>query len=226
MPTTAVGFRLGHDETGRQQTLIVTHNGLRHTAHGLYGTRGTVCRPSPPFGQNPVHAQIARMRQAHASLLRRGFTRLLIPPACVHLEVDEPPLADHPYGPDAPRPHRALVEAFVGAAPTGPRGLEEAITDFYMAIGVPHRPSTSGYTLAPASTPAHLVRPYRQLAAGERIECGRGEPAGYTVTPEEVRLRVGSAEHRLTPEQVVQMQADLTALLYLQRARREAHRGT
>ncbi|MBO8203174.1 hypothetical protein [Streptomyces smyrnaeus] len=224
MPTTVLGFRLGHDETGRQQTLIVTHNGLRHAAHGRYGKPGTVCRPSPPFGQHPVHAQIARLRQVHADLMRRGFTRVLIPPACVRLEVDEPPLADHPYGPGAPGPHRALVEAFVGAAPAGARELEEAITDFYAAIGAPRRRTTSGYTLAPASTSPHLARPYRQLAAGRLIECGRGAPVGYTVTPEKVRLRVGSAEHRLTQEQIVQLLADLTALLYLQRARRAAGR--
>ncbi|MGP3991579.1 hypothetical protein [Streptomyces sp. 3N207] len=143
-------------------------------AHGPYGKPGTVCRPSPPFGQNPVHAQIARIRQEHAALLRRGFTRILIPPACVLLEeVDEPPLADHPYGPDAPHPHRELVEAFVGAVPAEGRELEEAITGFYTAIGAPRRPAPTGYTLGPclhASAPGtHLPAVGRRPAHRARL---------------------------------------------------------
>lgn len=220
MPTTVVGYRLGNDMSSRQTTLIVTENGLRHRAHGLYGCRGTVSKPAVGSGQNPVHAQVAHLRQEYATALRRDPARVLIPPASVRLDLDEPPLAERPYGPDAPPPHPALIDAFIDAAPSTHRELEEAIHDFYTAIGAPTRPLHPGPPFSPASVPPQVAQALRTLAHGRPVHSTLRGVISYTVTPGTVRLHVGRAGEDLDYRQVLHLQAALTAWLHLNRTHR------
>src|SRR5882757_514276 len=136
MATTVVGFRLGAAERDQQVTIVVTEKGLLHRAHGRYGKQGRVSRPSPPVGENPVHARVGDLRAQYASYRNRGYKEL-IGPASVQLDVDEPVPHHHPYGENAPPPDPELFAAFAAAAPAS-RRLEDAIRAFYQAIGAPH----------------------------------------------------------------------------------------
>ncbi|MFF3337837.1 hypothetical protein [Streptomyces flavidovirens] len=196
----------------------MTETGVRHICRGVYGGQGAFSRPEPPArSENPVHGQILRLRAIHAKYLDQGYTRALIPPACVHLDVTEPPLHSHPYGKDAPRPHPELFAAFVGSAPGSPARLEEAIHDFYTAIGAPARPlhldrlARSG----PPPLPPRAAAMLRTLACGAKVASPDCRAVGYSVTADAVRLRVGRAGEALDRKAVVELQAALTAWLRL-----------
>ncbi|MEU3725341.1 hypothetical protein AB0E73_21825, partial [Streptomyces sp. NPDC031705] len=142
MGTTVVGFRLGSDTKGRQATVVLTQAGVLHQSTGLLGMAPRPTRPHPPVAPDPhpVPRQAAELRKVYAALHHRGFDRELIPPACVRLDTDERPLHAEPFGPRAPRPHPELIEEFTGAAPAGPRTLDDALAAFYTEIGLVPRP--------------------------------------------------------------------------------------
>ncbi|MGW8378875.1 hypothetical protein [Streptomyces sp. ODS28] len=220
MPTTVVGFRLGDDTRSRQTTLLVTENGLLHHAHGVYGHRGTCSRPRVPTGEHPVRTHIAALRRSHDKALRAGHTRVLIPPASIRLDLEEPPLARRPYGPDAPQPYPELIDAFTDAAPAAPRELQSAIRDFYDAIGLPTRPPRPAPPSKSASVPPLVAHALRALTRGEQLDARLRGPLGYTITPDAVRLHAGRAGEDLDYPQVVQLQAALTAWLHFNQPRR------
>ncbi|MFI0742787.1 hypothetical protein ACH4PU_32600 [Streptomyces sp. NPDC021100] len=214
MATVVVGFRLG---TGtRQATVIVSQSGRLYLAEGLYGQRGRVLRPRVSHGKYPVHTQVAAFRAEHADRLRRGYDKVLIPPACVRLERDEPPLHPHPYGPNAPESDPQLLEEFVAMAPSRPQELEQAIYDFLTTIGLPaRRRDIPRPRTATAATPPRPVGYTRILAQGGQITSSPRRPVGYRITPETVRLHVGAAGDVLEHGEVVELWAALDAWLQL-----------
>ncbi|WP_405747205.1 hypothetical protein OG422_29105 [Streptomyces sp. NBC_01525] len=157
----------------------------------------------------------------HAERLRRGYTEVLIPPTSLRLDVTEPPLADHPWGADAPGPDPALINEFTGAAPGTPRSLEEAIRDFYTAIGAPSRPqhldrlARAGAPRAAAPVPPKVAALMRALAHGSRIASPAHHSTGYDITADTVRLRVGHAAEHLDRQGVTELHATLSAWLRL-----------
>ncbi|MFI6642676.1 hypothetical protein [Streptomyces sp. NPDC050504] len=215
MATTVVGFGLGDDAKSRQMTVLVTQTGVRHLARGPYGPRCTLSVPCPPSGRNPVHAQISNLRAEHSLYVRRGYTRVLIPPACVSVDVDEHPMPPRPDDAYRPERHRELLEAFVAAAPDEPRELEEAIHDFYTAVGVPARPRPVPPPVAPPQPPPRIQALLHTLAHGRTITSPPVSAINYRVTADTVRLHVGTAGEDLDRRRVTELHAALTAWLHL-----------
>ncbi|NML55255.1 hypothetical protein HHL19_29460 [Streptomyces sp. R302] len=215
--TLTVGFRLGNDTTGRQVTVLVTETGVLHRAHGLYGRLPRVSPPvaSPALaatlpalrGDNPLARRIAELRTEHAAYTRKGYTRPLIPPAVVRVDVKEHPPQDRMR-------HRELVHAFTDAAPTTPRSLEAAIKEFRTLLGLPTRPE--GIAPAPRGRPLppRVTAMLRTLAHGSAITPTRPRPVGWTVTGRAVRLHVGAAGEDLDRAAVLDLQAALSAWLH------------
>ncbi|MET8295107.1 hypothetical protein ABZW02_13710 [Streptomyces sp. NPDC005180] len=164
MGTVVVGFRLGWDRKGRQATVVLTQAGVLHHSSGLLGLAARPARPHAPAGPDPhpVPRQAAILRRLYADLHRQGYTRELIPPACVRLDTEEQPLHSRPWGEHAPRAHPELIAEFTGAAPAAPGSLEDALTAFYTAIGLtPPGPGRS-------ARPARPRRSGRPCAASPR----------------------------------------------------------
>ncbi|MFJ8018387.1 hypothetical protein [Streptomyces sp. NPDC096339] len=217
MGTTVVGFRLGSDTKGRQATLVLTQAGVLHQSTGLLGMAPRPAKPHAPIAPDPhpVPRQAAELRRVYAALLDRGFTRELIPPACVRLDVDEHPLHERPYGPNAPRPHPELIEDFTGAAPAGPGSLEDALTAFYTAVGLMPRPRTP-FPPKTVGVPPQVRNALRVLGEGRTMASRPGRGVRWTVTTSGVRLHVGTVGETLTPREVAELQAALTAWLHHQ----------
>ncbi|MFE3881626.1 hypothetical protein ACFXPQ_01635 [Streptomyces lydicus] len=217
MPTMVVGFRLGNG--ARQATALVTQTGRLHLASGLYGQLGRASRPQMPSGENPVHARMMNLRNLHAKYTGRGYHEVLIPPACVRLQVEEPPLADgqiHRPDPAAPE----LVGEFAGAAPSRPQKLEHAIYAFYAAIGAPARPRGPVPTPrpAPAALTPRAAELRRLLSKGAQLTGPAHSPSGYSVTADGVCLSSRHGGARLNRDDVVELHAALTAWLTLNQA--------
>ncbi|MEV4500853.1 hypothetical protein [Streptomyces klenkii] len=218
MPTVVVGFRLGNDATGYQLTAIASATGRIHINHGLYGRTGRTERAYSPNGPNPAHRAIASLRELRVKKVRQGYTRTLIAPSSVRLDVEEF-VPDEQRGREVPAPE--LVEAFVSTAPAKPpeTGLEDAIRSFYEAIGAPARPQHFE-RLARAGTPSTPLPPrtaalLRTLSRGEVVASPVRAAVGYTVSAETVRLHVGRVGEDLDHAAIVQLQAALSAWLRL-----------
>ncbi|MEU1307836.1 hypothetical protein ABZ419_02915 [Streptomyces cinnamoneus] len=218
MSTVVVGFRLGNDATGYQLTAIASATGRIHINHGLYGRTGRTERASNPTEPNAAHRAIASLRELHVKKVRQGYTRTLIAPSAVRLDVDEV-LPAEKWGPEVPAPE--LVEAFVSTAPAKPpeTRLEDAIRSFYKAIGSPARPQHFE-RLARAGAPSAPLPPrtaslLRTLSHGEVVASPVRAAVGYTVSAETVRLHVGRVGQDLDHAAVVELQAALSAWLRL-----------
>ncbi|MCY0929442.1 hypothetical protein OTB20_25230 [Streptomyces sp. H27-H1] len=228
MPTTVMGFRLGCDERGRQVTVVLTEAGVLHRCNGPMGLAAKPAKPGvpPSVDPHPVPRQAAKLRKIHADLTSKGYTRALIPPACVRLEISEHPLHEHPYGPDAPPPHPELVEEFVGLAPSGPRSLDEAVRAFYTAIGISSRPK---HPIPPRQVPTPLPprasSALRVLTSGSAITSPARRTVGWRITADGVRLHVGPSGEDLTPREIADLQAALAAWLRLNPTHSEQRTG-
>ncbi|MER6215407.1 hypothetical protein ABT213_15230 [Streptomyces sp. NPDC001674] len=211
MGTVVVGFRLGWDRKGRQATVVLTQAGVLHHSSGLLGLAARPARPHAPAGPDPhpVPRQAAILRRLYADLHRQGYTRELIPPACVRLDTEEQPLHSRPWGEHAPRAHPELIAEFTGAAPAAPGSLEDALTAFYTAIGLTPRSRAVG----PPGAPPAVREALRGLAEGRTLSSRPRRGAGWTVTGAGVRLHVGRVGEDLSPGEVAELQAALTAWL-------------
>ncbi|MCX4529932.1 hypothetical protein OG982_30300 [Streptomyces sp. NBC_01551] len=216
MGTMVVGFRLGSDAKGRQATLVLTEAGVLHQSTGLLGMAPRPAKPHAPIAPDPhpVPRQAAQLRKAYAALTSRGYTRELIPPACLRLDTDEHPLHTHPYGPHAPRPHPELIADFTGAAPARPGSLEDALDAFYTAIGITPRPRTP-FPPGTAAVPPRVREALRTLTDGQALTSGPRPGPGWTVTAAGVRLHAGTMSKTLGPREAAELQAALTAWLRL-----------
>ncbi|WP_327359920.1 hypothetical protein [Streptomyces sp. NBC_01296] len=214
MGTMVVGFRLGSDAKGRQATLVLTEAGVLHQSTGLLGIAPRPAKPHAPIAPDPhpVPRQAAALRKVYRALIGRGYTRELIPPACVRLETDEHPLHAQPYGPHAPHPHPELIAEFTGAAPAGSGSLEDALAAFYTAIGITPRPRTP-FPPGTATVPPHVREALRTLTGGQALTSGPRRGPGWTVTAAGVRLHAGTTSQTLDPREVAELQAALTAWL-------------
>lgn len=156
-------------------------------------------KPSvPTIGDpHPVPRQAARLREIHAELSEKGYGRVLVAPAT----------------------HPELLEEFLGLAPSAPRDLDEALRDFYVAIGLPTLPKRlirAGQTPTTASRgPSRAEAASRALAHGSAIVSPRRRSIGWRVTADAVRLQVGAGGEALSHGEVVELQAALTAWLRL-----------
>lgn len=165
--------------------------------------------PIPRFrGEHPLARPIADLRRHHAAYTRKGYTRVLIPPAVVRLDLDE----NQPLGAVA---HRELFQAFTGAAPATPQSLEAAITAFRAALGLPSRPEHIT-TWAPRdkTLPPRVAAMLRTLEDGSVLTPARRRPVGWSVSDQGVRLRVGPTGEVLDRAEVVELQAALSAWLH------------
>ncbi|MER5890899.1 hypothetical protein ABT160_44375 [Streptomyces sp. NPDC001941] len=203
------GVRLGNDTSARQVTVFVTESGVLHRSHGLYGKLPRLSRPysSPAVsrGTEPEDARllarpIAKLREQHAQYKARGYTRNLISPVSVRLEVEEQRVED-----------RVLLRAFVGAAPAKPLTLDAAIKQFREALGLPSRPLS--WAPRPQVLPARVEAALRVLADGSTISSPRHLPVGWVVSEQGVRLHVGRAGEILDRASVIELQAALSAWL-------------
>ncbi|WP_237324473.1 hypothetical protein [Streptomyces sp. CBMAI 2042] len=215
MTTLVVGFRLGNDASSRQVTVLVTESGVLHRAHGMYGRLSRLSKPEPSRvlysrtlfeGEHPLARPIAGLREYHIGYTKKGYSRALVPPAVVRLDVEE-----HP--PFPAEPHRELLQAFIGAAPSTPQPLDTAIGAFRAALGLPTRSANVSWTPRAQPLPPRVEAMLRTLAHGSPISSPQRLPVGWTVTDEGVRLRVGSSGETLDRHAVIELQAALSAWL-------------
>ncbi|WP_338676828.1 hypothetical protein V1460_30540 [Streptomyces sp. SCSIO 30461] len=215
MATLVVGFRLGNDTTSRQVTVLVTESGVLHRAQGIYGKLPRLSRPEPSValsrnslfkGENPLASPIAALRERHTDYTKKGYSRALIPPAVVRLDLEELP-------PFPAIPHRKLMQAFIGAAPNTPQPLDVAIRDFRAALGLPTRPANVSWKPRRQPIPPRVEAMMRTLAHGSPISSPPRRPVGWTVTGEGVRLHVGRTGETLDRQAVIELQAALSAWL-------------
>ncbi|MET8981440.1 hypothetical protein ABZX85_38175 [Streptomyces sp. NPDC004539] len=216
MTTLVVGFRLGNDTTSWQVTVLVTESGVLHRGYGMYGKPPRLSKPQPSRAldsrvllaarEHPLTRPIVDLRKYHAGYLKKGYSRTLIPPAVVRLDVEErPPLSKVP--------HHELFEAFTGAAPNTPQPLDTAIGAFRTALGLPTRPANVSSAPRPQPLPPRVEAMLRALEHGSSISAPHGLPVGWTVTGEEVRLHVGRTGATLDRRAVIELQAALSAWL-------------
>ncbi|MDX3385229.1 hypothetical protein PV682_27685 [Streptomyces niveiscabiei] len=216
MATLVVGFRLGNDASSWQATVLVTESGVLHRAHGMYGKSLRLSKPEPSRAlasplrsfarEHPLARPIADLRKHHADYLKRGYSRLLIPPAVVRLDIEE-------YPPLQAVPHRELIEAFIGAAPNRPQPLDTVIGAFRSTLGLPTRPANVPWAPRPQSLPPRVEVMLRALERGSSISAPQRLPVGWTVTGDEVRLHVGRTGETLDRRAVIELQAALSAWL-------------
>ncbi|MFY4722974.1 hypothetical protein [Streptomyces sp. LaBMicrA B280] len=198
---------------------MLTQAGVLHRCNGPMGAALKPTRkPSVPVpgDPHPVPRQAARLREIHAEMTEKGYGRVLVAPACVRLKVTEHPLHPHPYGPNALGTHPELLEEFIGLAPSAPRDLDEALRDFYVAVGLPTRPKhlvRAGHT--PTALPSRADGALRVLARGSALTSPKRRSIGWRVTADDVRLHVGAGGEALSHGEVIELQAALTAWLRL-----------
>lgn len=210
-----VGYRLGNDSTARQATALVTETGTLYRAHGLYGKLVRVSRPEPSMalmsplreGEHPLARPIADLRAHYSAYAKKGYTRTLIPPAAVRLDLEEESL-------QTVSSHRELIEAFVGAAPSTPQPLDSAIKEFRDALGLPTRPAHVPWAPRDRALPPRVEAMLRTLAHGSAIASPSRLPVGWMITGESVRLRVGATGESLDRQAVIELQAALSAWLH------------
>jgi hypothetical protein len=209
MAVAVIGFRRANQATGRQITAVVTQSGFLHKSSGALGMAGRLhCArdvnrfPSKPGG-HPVQESVMLLRRLHETQ-QHTYSRVLIAPAAVRLDdaVDEASSME-------------VIEAFTGAAPSGLRPLEEAISAFYRAIGQPVRPApaTARAWQRPNPTSPRSDAYLRVLAQGSPLTA-RHHHAGYTITPDAVHLHYNEPTP-LARAQVLDLHAALTAWLRL-----------
>lgn len=215
--TLVVGFRLGNDMSSRQVTVLVTESGVLHRAHGVYGRLPRLSKPEPSRvmdsrtlfeGEHPLARPIASLREHHAGYTKKGYSRALVPPAAVRLDVEENPLFPAV-------PHPELIQAFIGSAPNTPQPLDSAIGAFRATLGLPTRPANVSWAPRAQPLPPRVEGMLRTLAQGSPISSPQRLPVGWTVTAEGVRLRVGKTGEALDRQAVIELQAALSAWLRL-----------
>lgn len=229
MPTTVVGFRLGNAVTSRQVTVLVTETGVLHRAHGGYGQPPKLDPPKLPLrylhpdlawmkGEHMLTGPISALRDHHATATKKGYTQVLIAPACVRLDLEEhpPPPKENPH--DA-RPHPELTEAFIRTAPdTAPdtaQPLAAAVDEFRAALGLPVRQKHLTWRARQAPVPPRIEAMLRTLTHGSTIASPERLTVGWSVTPQAVTLRIGRTAEPLDRPAVLELQAALTAWLRL-----------
>ncbi|MFI6689203.1 hypothetical protein [Streptomyces sp. NPDC050485] len=210
MALAVIGFRRANQTTGRQITAVVTQSGFLHKSSGALGMAGRLhCArdvkrfPSKPGG-HPAQESVMLLRRLHDTQ-QHTYTRIMIAPAAVRLDdgVDEASTAQ-------------VIEAFTGAAPSGLRPLEDAITAFYQAIGQPVRPAPAtarAWRSAAPSSP-RSDQYLRVLAQGSPLSARHHHGTGYTITPDAVCLHYNEPMP-LARAQVFDLHAALTAWLRL-----------
>lgn len=215
MATLVVGYQLGNDTSSRQVTVLVTESGVLHRAHGAYGGLPRLSKPEPSpalysrslfKGEHPLARPIAGLREVHTGYTKKGYSRALVPPSVVRLDVEERP-------PFPAEPHRELIQAFTGAAPNTPQPLDTAIGAFRTALGLPTRSANVSWVPRAQPLPPRLEAMLRTLAHGSPINSPQRLPVGWTVTKKEVRLRVGRMGEVLDRQSVVELQTALSAWL-------------
>ncbi|MEU8435461.1 hypothetical protein AB0F18_21600 [Streptomyces sp. NPDC029216] len=215
MAMLVVGYRLANDVATRQVTALVTETGTMYRAHGLYGKHAQISKPEPSVallspvraGENPLARPIADLRTHHVTYTKKGFTRALIPPAAVRLDLDEDALRTVDS-------HHELFEAFTGAAPHIPPLLDEAIREFRTALGLASRPANVPWSPRARALPPRVEAMLRTLAHGSQISSPARLPVGWTVTGGHVRLHVGTTGESLDRQAVIELQAALSAWLH------------
>ncbi|MFE4258199.1 hypothetical protein [Streptomyces sp. NPDC056883] len=225
MAMIVVGFRLGRAATGRQVTVLLTESGVLHRSHGVYGQPPKLDPPKLPLrylhpdlswmkGEHILTGPISSLRDLHVAATKRGYTEVLIAPACVRLDVEEHPLP--PRGnPRAARPHPQLTEAFIGTAPDTDQPLDTAVDEFRTTLGLPVRQRNITWQPRQAPVPPRVAAMMRTLAHGEAIASPGRLPVGWSVTSESVTLRVDRTAEPLDRPAVLELQAALTAWLRL-----------
>ncbi|MFF3212809.1 hypothetical protein ACFYYB_19325 [Streptomyces sp. NPDC002886] len=224
MPVIAVGFRLGRAVIGRQVTVLLTESGVLHRSHGVYGQPPELDPPKPPprpprpdlawrTGEHALAGPIGALRELHATAVERGYTEVLIAPACVRIDLEEHPLP--PTGKRRGRPHPELTNAFIGTAPGTPRTLDAALDEFRTLLGLPVRPGNGAGQLRRTPVPPRSDAMLRALAHGTAITSPERLPVGWSVTPQGVTLRAGRTAESLDRPAVLELQAALTAWLRL-----------
>ncbi|MBT1188437.1 hypothetical protein HET69_31800 [Streptomyces sp. CJ_13] len=225
MPTTVVGFRLGNAVTSRQVTVLVTETGVLHRAHGGYGQPPKLDPPKLPLrylhpdlawmkGEHMLTGPISALRDHHATATKKGYTQVLIAPACVRLDLEEhpPPPKENPH--DA-RPHPELTEAFIRTAPDTAQPLAAAVDEFRAALGLPVRQKHLTWRARQAPVPPRIEAMLRTLTHGSTIASPERLTVGWSVTPQAVTLRIGRTAEPLDRPAVLELQAALTAWLRL-----------
>ncbi|MFJ5637627.1 hypothetical protein ACIQF5_33980 [Streptomyces goshikiensis] len=229
MPTTVVGFRLGHAVTSRQVTVLVTETGVLHRSHGAYGQPPRLDPPRLPprylhpdlpwmKGEHILTGPITALRDHHAKATKKGYAQVLTAPACVRLNLEEHPLPpkENPHG---ARPHPELTEAFIETAPdTAPdtaQPLHVAVDEFRAALGLPVRQRNLTWRARQAPVPPQTAAMLRTLAHGSAITSPERLAVGWSVTPQSVTLRIGRTAEPLDRSAVLELQAALTAWLRL-----------
>ncbi|MFK0295646.1 hypothetical protein ACIQU6_34980 [Streptomyces sp. NPDC090442] len=170
MATLVVGFRLGNDAATRQMTAVLTETGVIHRAQGLYGKLARASKPDSTFAltasnavlkdEIPLARPVSHLRQLHTSYTKKGYTRALIPPVVVRLDVEE-----RQHGAQ----HRELIQAFIGAAPNTLQSLDAAIREFRTALGLPSRPLNVAWVPRTAPIPPQVEAMLRTLAHGSPL---------------------------------------------------------
>ncbi|MET9852186.1 hypothetical protein ABZY57_04440 [Streptomyces sp. NPDC006450] len=224
MPTMVVGFRLGKAATSRQVTVLFTESGVLHRSHGVYGQPPKLDAPKLPLrylhpglpwiqGEQVLTGPISALRGHHATALKNGYDEVLIPPACVRLDVAERPLPPR-EDPRAPA-HLELTEAFLGSAPHIAQPLDRAVDAFRTALGLPVRMRDVTWRPRQTPVPPRIEAMLRTLAHGSEITSPGRAPVGWNVRPEAVTLRAGRTAQSLDRQDVLELQAALTAWLRL-----------
>lgn len=225
MPVIAVGFRLGRAVTGRQLTVLLTESGVLHRSHGVYGQPPRLDPPQLPLrhlhpglswmkGEHILTGPISALRDHHDAATKRGYTEVLIAPACVRLDVKEHPLPPK-ENPRGARRHPELTDAFIGTAPHTAQPLDVAVDEFRTALGLPVRQRNVTWRPRQAPVPPRIEAMLRTLAHGAAITSPERLPVGWSVTPRSVTLRVGRTAEPLDRPAVLELQAALTAYLRL-----------
>lgn len=227
MPAIVLGFRLGRAVAGRQTTVLITQSGVLHRSHGVYGQPPKLDPPKMPLrylhpdlpwmkGEHILTGPIRALRDHHANAMEKGYTQVLIAPACVRLDVEEYPMPPAERPRDA-RPHLELTEAFVGTAPGTAPGtawpLDTAVDEFRTALGLPVRQRNVTWRPRPTPVPPRIAAMLHTLAHGAPITSPERLPVGWTVTPQSVTLRVGRTAEPLDRQTAIELQAALTAWL-------------
>ncbi|MFD9725339.1 hypothetical protein [Streptomyces sp. NPDC059072] len=204
-------------------TVLVTESGVLHRSHGPYGQPPELDppklpqRPADPHprrikGEHILTGPISRLRELHATATEKGYTQVLIAPACVRLDVEERPLPPA-QSPRRARPHPELTAAFIGTAPGTAQPLDAAVEEFRTALGLPVRQRDVTSHPRQAHIPPRTEALLRTLAQGTPIASPNRPAVGWTVTPRSVTLRVGRTAETMDRSAVLELQAALTAWL-------------
>ncbi|MET9431283.1 MULTISPECIES: hypothetical protein [unclassified Streptomyces] len=151
------------------------------------------------------------MRKLREDHIRKGASRELIPPASVTVELDE-----SDAGPDE------LIKAFIEVTPVRPYRLEEAVRDFYRAIGAPvpplpheRRRTAQAWSVGARRRPNPRADQLLRLLARGNLVTHTRRSAGFTVSAQAVRLHIHGASADMDYADAVELHAALDAWLRL-----------